>query len=190
MKTVTRTTTASKTCRQGGFTLVEMMVALVTAIMLIGGVYLVYLMALRSWAEGSSNVALERTAGVLMDKIVRGVNGRFGLREADIGLITISADGHSVTFLADKNDPPTAWNSDDVTSRYYQLGTNIYYDPNSSVAGDEIRLNRFGNVENLAFSMSRYVVTARLSLTAPAPRITERLLSVRMETNIFLRKRR
>lgn len=190
MKTVTRTTTASKTCRQGGFTLVEMMVALVTAIMLIGGVYLVYLMGLRSWAEGSSNVALERTAGVLMDKIVRGVNGRFGLREADIGLITISADGHSVTFLADKNDPPTAWNSDDTTSRFYQLGTKVWYDPNASVAGDEIALNRFGDVGSLDFSLSGHVLTARLSLTAPAPRVTERLLSVRMETNIFLRKRR
>ena len=181
---------SNKRQREHGFTLPEMIVTLAAAVMLIGGVYLVYLMALRSWAEGSSNVALERTAAVLMDKIVRGVNGRFGLREADIGLITISADGHSVTFLVDKNDPPTAWNSDDVTSRYYQLGTNIYYDPNSSVAGDEIRLNRFGNVENLAFSMSGHVVTARLSLTAPAPRVTERLLSVRMETNIFLRKRK
>lgn len=176
--------------RKHGFTLPEMIISLIAAVMLIGGVSIVYLMGMRSWAEGSSNVALERTAGILMDKIVRGVNGRFGLREADIGLVTVSEDGRSVTYTVDKNDPPTSWNSDDITSRYYQLGQEVWYDPNSSVTGDEILLNRFGEVENLVFSVSGYVLTARLSLTEPAPRTTARQLSVRMETDIFLRKRK
>jgi prepilin-type N-terminal cleavage/methylation domain-containing protein len=180
----------TKRRRERGFTLPEMIISLIASVMLIGGVYLVYLMGMRSWAEGSSNVALERTAGVLMDKIVRGVNGRFGLREANIGAVTVSEDGRSVTFQVDKNDPPTAWNSDDVTSRYYQVGTDVWYDPNISVGGDEILLNRFGEVEDLVFSMSAYVLTARLSLTTPAPLTTERRLSVLMETDIFLRKRK
>lgn len=175
---------------EGGFTLPEMIISLIAAVMLIGGVSIVYLMGMRSWAEGSSNAALERTAGILMEKIVRGVNGRFGLREADIGLVTVAEDGHSVTYTVDKHDPPTSWNSDDVTSRYYQLAKEVWYDPDSSVAGDEIRLTHFGNVENLLFSMSGYVLTARLSLTEPAPRTTARQLSVRMETDIFLRKRK
>ena len=178
------------TQRERGFTLPEMIISLIAAVMLIGGVCIVYLMAIRSWAEGSSNVALERTAGILMEKIVRGINGRFGLREADIGLVTVSEDGHSVTYTVDKNDPPTSWNSDDITSRYYQLGKEVWYDPNSLVAGDEVRLNHFGNVESLVFSMSGYVLTARLSLTEPAPRTTARQLCMRMETDIFLRKRK
>jgi prepilin-type N-terminal cleavage/methylation domain-containing protein len=174
--------------RQNGFTLVEMMVTLIAAVMLIGGVYLVYLMAIRSWQEGSVNVSLERTAGIIMDKIVRGVNGRFGLREADIGTVQVSSDGHSVTYMVDKHDPPTAWNSDDLTARYYQVATGVWYDPNTSVAGDEIGLNRFGDVQSLDFSLSGYVLTARLVLTKAAPRTTQHVLSVRMQTDIFLRK--
>lgn len=176
--------------RQHGFTLVELIIPLIAAVMLIGGVTLVYLMSLRSWAEGSTNVALERTAGIVMEKVVRGVNGRFGLREADIGTVLVPADGHSVTFMVDKHDPPTFWYTDDVTSRYYQLGTCVWYDPNSAVAGDEIRLNRFGDVEDLTFSLSNQVVTARLLLTASSPMTTSRKLSVRMQTDIFFRKRK
>lgn len=176
--------------RRNGFTLVEIMVTLIAGVMLIGGVYLAYLMAMRSWQEGSANVGLERTAGIIVEKIVRGVNGRFGLREADIGTVQVSEDGHSVTYMVDKQDPPTSWNSDDVTSRYYQLGTRVWYDPDTSVAGDEIALNRFGDVESLDFSLSDYLLTARLVLTEAAARTTQRELSVRMQTDIFLRKRR
>jgi type II secretory pathway pseudopilin PulG len=176
--------------REKGFTLVEMVVALMAAVMLVGGVLVVYITSIQSWKEGSANVALERAAGIVMEKIVRGGNGRFGLREADIGTVQVSADGGSVTYLVDRNDPPTPYYNDDVTSRYYQLGTRIWYDPNSSVAGDEVALNRFGDVESVNFSLSSQVLTVKLALVAKAPLTTSRRLSVRMETNIFLRKRK
>jgi len=176
--------------RENGFTLVEMIVTLIAGVMLVGGVFLVYLMAMRSWQEGAANVSLERTAGVIMEKMVRGVNGRFGLREADIGTVQVSEDGHSVTYMVDKLDPPTPWNNDDVTSRYYYLGMQVWHDPDVSIAGDEIALNRFGDVEALDFSLSNHVLNARLLLTADPPRTRSRKLSVRMQTHMFLRKRR
>jgi prepilin-type N-terminal cleavage/methylation domain-containing protein len=176
--------------RQHGFTLAEMMVALIAGIILIGGVCLIFLMTLRCWQEGSSVAALERTAGTTMEKIVRGVYGRFGLREANIGTVQLSADGQSVTFQVDKHDPPTPSYSDDVTSRYYQLGTRLWYDANVSVAGDTIPLNRFGNVETVKFSQSGDVLTAVLSLSAPGHLTSDPRLFVRMKTEVFFRKRR
>ncbi len=176
--------------QQHGFTLLEVVFTLIVAVMLIGGVFLVYLMSIRSWEEGARNASLERTAGIIVEKIVRGVNGRFGLREADVGTLQVSADGHSVNFLVDKHDPPTSWTSDDTTSRFYQVGTRLWYDPNTAVASDEIPLNRFGDVQSLDFSLSGYVLKIKLALTAAAPRTTSRRLSVRMETDVYFRKRR
>ena len=92
--------------------------------------------------------------------------------------------------MVDKNDPPTPWNSDDVTSRYYQLGTQVWYDPNTGIAGNEIVLNRFGDVDQADFSVSGYVLTAKLVLSSEAPRTTARRLSVEMQTDIFFRKKK
>ena len=167
---------------QRGFSLAEMIVAIIGAVVLIGGVWCVYLLTVRIWKEGSSVAALERTAGLIMDKIARGANGRFGLREADIGSVEVSEDGTSVTFTVDKQDPPTPWNSDDTSSRYYQDGNRILYDPDISIPGDEIPLNRFGDVEAIHFSQSGHVFTATLSLTCPAPRIADRKLFLRVKT--------
>jgi len=176
--------------RNNGFTLTEMLVAMVTSVMLIGGVWLVYLASMRSWLEGSRNAGLERTAGMILEKIVRGPYGRFGLREADIGEVQVSESGDSVTYLVDKNDPPTTWNNDDTISRYYQSGTQVIYDPDTSVEGDEQVLNSFGDVEQLTFSLNGELLTARLVLTAEAARTTARRLVTRMQTNMFFRKRR
>lgn len=176
--------------RQDGFTLPEMLIAIITSVMLVGGVWLAYLMSMRSWVEGSRNVGLERSAGLILEKIVRGTNGRFGLREADIGEVQLSESGDSVTFLVDKNDPPTHWNWDDVTSRFYQSENQALYDPDTSISGDEIVLNKFGDVEQLTFSLSGDVLTAGIVLSAKAPRTTARRLVARMQTDVFFRKRR
>ena len=176
--------------RENGFTLVEILVSLIAAVGLLGGIITVYLMSIRSWAEGSTNASLERTAAIVIEKVVRGPSGRFGIREADIGTMQVSADAKSVSYTVDRQDPPTPWYTDDVTSRYYQLGTRIWHDPNSAVGGDEIALNRFGDVEDADFILSGQVLTVRLVLTAKAPVATTRRLSVRMNTDIFLRKRK
>jgi len=176
--------------QENAFTIAEMMIVIITSVMLIGGVLMVYIMSMRSWKEGSINTGLERTAAIIMEKIVRGPSGRFGLREADVGMVQISETGNSVTFAVDKQDPPTQWYSDDVTSRYYHAGTQAIYDPNVLISGDEIVLNRFGEVEDIDFSLSGYVVTARIVMTADAPRTTSRRLVARIQTDIFFRKRR
>jgi len=176
--------------RKNGFTITEMIMALLAGTVLIGGILAVYIMSIRSWREGSIDAGLERTAGLVMEKLARGANGRFGLREADIGTVQVSADGTSVTYMVDKQDPPTPWNSDDVTCRYYKSGTRIFYDPNTAVSGDEQVLTRFGDVEQLTFSLSGDVLTANLVMTAKAPRTERYKLGLRMQTNIFFRKRR
>jgi prepilin-type N-terminal cleavage/methylation domain-containing protein len=179
-----------KVRQQHGFTLLEVLFTLVASVMLVGGVFLFYLMSLRSWEEGSRNVALERNAGLIMDKIVRGTRGRFGIREADIGTVQVAEDGSSITYMVDKNDPPTAWNNDDVTTRFYQSGKLVMYDPDTSAYGDEVILNRFGDVDSVRFSLTGSMVNASLALSSDAVRTTSRRLTVQVQTNIFLRKRK
>jgi hypothetical protein len=171
------------------------MVALIGAVVVIGGVYLVYLMGLRTWQEGSSVAALERSAGLIMDRICRGPNGRHGLREATpttVQVSEVSANINSVTYKVDKMDPPTPWNRDDTTCRYYCVGNRVWYDPDVdlSAAEDDVPLHRFGEVETLNFSLSSNVLTVALCIAdTPLPH-TNRRLSVRMTTQIFLRKSR
>lgn len=176
--------------RENGFTLPELLVALSLSVMIIGGILAVYLMSIRCWRDGSADVGLERTGGIVMEKIVRGVSGRFGVREANIGTVQVSESGDSVTFMVDKQDPPTPWNSDDFTSRYYQLGTQVMYDPDTSISGDELPLNRFGDVEELNFSLSGHVLTASLTLAADTPGAMSHTLTGRVQTDVFFRKRR
>jgi len=179
--------------RQQGFTLAEILVALIGAVVVVGGVYAVYLMGLRTWQEGSSVAALERSAGLIMDKICRGANGRHGLREATpttVQVSEVSANIHSVEYKVDKVSPPTPWNRDDTTSRYYCNGNRVWCDPDVSVEGDDVPLHRFGEVESLNFSLSSNVLTVALCIAdTPLPH-TNRRLSVRMTTQIFLRKSR
>jgi Tfp pilus assembly protein PilE len=178
--------------RQYGFTLAEIMVALIVAMVVIGGVYLAYLMGLRSWQEGSAVAALERSAGFIMDKICRGPHGRFGLREATPTTVQVSENGQSVTYKVDKVNPPTPVNRDDTTCRCYCNGNRVWHDPDVdlSMAADDVPLHRFGEVETLNFS---FLSPQRLKvdLTIADPRLhMKRRVSLRMTTGIFLRKSR
>ncbi len=176
--------------RNNGFTIAETIVALALSVLVLGAVLAIYLMSMRSWREGSAEVGLERNTGIVVEKIVRGPYGRFGVREADVGTVQVSETSTSVTYMVDKQDPPTPWNSDDFTSRYYQDGTDIIYDPDTSISGDELPLNRFGDVQELNFSLSGQVLTVKLILTATVPGHAGRTLTAAVHTEVFFRKRK
>jgi prepilin-type N-terminal cleavage/methylation domain-containing protein len=129
-----------------GFTLVEVLVASLIALLVLGAVISIQMMSTRTFAEGSADVLLERTGNLIMERIVRGPSGDGGLREARLS--TVSATGGSaprITFSVDKNNPPTFSTADDTQCAIYLEGAGdarkVMYDPDTTIAGNEVALH-------------------------------------------------
>lgn len=178
--------------RQNGFTIAEVLIALAIAVVVIGGAYAVYIMGLRTWQTGSAVAYLERSAYQIMDRICRGAvpSGRFGLREATpttIQVTQVSTEIYSIQYKVDKMDPPTTWDRDDTTCRYYVNGTTLCHDPGD---GSEVRVHKFGQVESLKFTIEPpQIVNVELTLADPGHHM-QRRVSIRMNTEVFIRKSR
>jgi type II secretory pathway pseudopilin PulG len=113
-----------------GFVLTELMVALGIFMLLSAAVINVYLMSIRTWREGSAQVALQRKLAAAVQRIVQGDRSQaearqHGLREAEA--ITV-VDEHTIDFTS---------GVDGTTRRFYLNGNEIVYDPDTSVNGDD-----------------------------------------------------
>jgi len=137
---------------RSGFTLVELLIAVLISAMVMGGVWTVYLMCLTSWEQGSTQVALQRDAAVIMEKMIRGVDGTNGIREA------VSVD----TSVLGRIDYTSG--VDGVERTFYVSGDDILYDPVTSdpLDGDPIATNPGGIT--LTFSLNNDVVTIFLNM--------------------------
>jgi len=129
-----------------GFTLVEVMVACLIGVLVLAAVIAIQMMSTRTFAEGSADVMLERTGNMIMERIVRGPAGRYGLREARLSTIVATGGSESlVSFTVDRNDPPTFDTSDDTQCAVYLAGyegaRKVMYDPDTSVEDNEIELH-------------------------------------------------
>jgi prepilin-type N-terminal cleavage/methylation domain-containing protein len=157
-------TTAMRSNR--GFTLAEIMVAVLIGGLVIGAVIAIQMMSTRTFAEGSADAKLERVGNLALDKIVRGPSGQYGLREARLDTVYVSEGplGY-ITFQVDRNDPPTFDTSDDTQSAVYldYEGT-ITYDPDTGVYGDEIALNAGAPAAQMNVSKDNNSVSIELVL--------------------------
>ena len=72
------------------FTIVEVLVASAIIVVVIAGSLAFYLMARTAWIDCSKRIPLQRKASLAMEKMVRGIDGRNGIREADAGSVIIS----------------------------------------------------------------------------------------------------
>jgi len=116
-----------------GFTLVELMVTMSIMLVIFGVVTSTYLITQRLWKGGFTQIALQSTARVALDKIAR------NLRSATAAAVLDSGD--KIRFVTDPNR--TYDNAaDDITCEYYVSGTNIMYDPNTAISGNESVLLR------------------------------------------------
>jgi len=106
------------------------------------------------WAESAVRISLQREARLAMDKMVRGVNGTYGIREAaDIASPAIGATDTQIDFVGlDAN----------TRSFYLGAGNRIRYINES--AGDSVIQD--GNVQTLTFDRkSETRVEIDLSMT-------------------------
>lgn len=172
-----------------GFTLVEIIVASAISVMVLAGISAVFFTSLEVWTVGSTDVRLERTGSLLLERIVRGASGMYGLREANSDSVTIDPDSKHITYSVDKNDPPTYVIDDDTTVRIYhdKAYRRLMYDPDTSVGGDEFEISLNGVVEDISFTSSgnRVNIEVLLSDNVVTP---DKTVQTRFNTSVVFRK--
>ena len=91
-----------------GFTLVEALVASAIIVIVIAGSLAFYLMARTAWMDCSKRVPLQRKASVAMEKMVRGINGTKGIREAqEISSPAVGLSANRIDFVDGEDDDLT-----------------------------------------------------------------------------------
>jgi type II secretory pathway pseudopilin PulG len=183
--------TGSKTARRlpssvRGFTLAETMVAICIFMIIMAGLLSVFTMSMQAWKEGSRDLSLQSSGRMIIEKIVRGPGGRFGLREAAEDDVTVDEDGKGITFFVDRNNPPTYDKLDDTEVKIYFENNSIMYDPSTQVYGDEVPLIRFGRVEDVQFQIDGKAVKIDLWMRETSD--TTNPSQVKFQTEVFLRK--
>lgn len=104
------------------FTMVEMLFASAATVLLLATVATVLLFPYRAWGESVANFYLDHRIRIVRERILRGIDGGYGLRAASLGSIQIQPGETTqvewVNFDVDDNDIPTPDNpNDDVTCR-------------------------------------------------------------------------
>jgi len=170
------------------FTLSETMVGIFVSTLALAALMTIFSMSLHAWNDGSVDLSLQSGGRLIMEKIVRGPSGLFGLREAGEGDVTVDDNSKGITFLVDKNTQPTFSRHDDTQLRIFYQDGRVMYDPSSEFVGDEVPLVSFGQVEDIRFEVNGNQVKVELWMgdtpsQGPASR-------VKLQTKVYLRKSR
>jgi len=179
------------TKKNPGFTLVEMLFATVILSMAVAGITSVYLMCMIAWQEGSIEIALQNKASSAMEKMVRGVGGRGGIREAkpDITITGSTAIDYYTTDYT--SSPPVT-----VRHKYYLDSTNkrIYYNDYSDtdpayVIVDNLRsYDATDDPPSFFVSESDGLVTIKIGLESFVRRFkAAKKINVDYSTKVYLR---
>jgi prepilin-type N-terminal cleavage/methylation domain-containing protein len=119
--------------KEKGFTLTELMVAAGIMLIILGVVASAQLISQRLWKAGFTQITFQSTGRIALDKITKNLRSATGA--------TIFDNGDRIRFITDPNRTYSNA-SDDVTCEYYISGTDIMYDPNTAVSGNEATLLR------------------------------------------------
>ncbi len=111
-----------------GFTLVEILVAVAIFLMAWASVTWAYVLSQRLVRGGSLSIAMQSSARIATDKIVRNLHSALSASTYD--------NGNRIRFVIDPNRTPEN-TSDDITCEYRLSGTDLIYDPNLIVLNDE-----------------------------------------------------
>ena len=166
--------------KKKGFTLVEALVASAIIVIVIAGSVAFYLMAYSAWIDCSKRMPLQRKASLAMKKMVRGVDGRNGIREAES---VNSPNSSTVCFRS---------GIDSQVRSFYLDSDEIFYDPTppvticsgstSSIANDEFVIAE--NVSGLIFTVTGDIVTINLGMQN---RVKDKSINVNLRTEVKCR---
>lgn len=127
-----------------GLTVVEILLATSIMLVAIGGAIVIYLMATTAWKEGSALITIQRSDSMVIEKMVRGVNGTNGIREAKS---VILPNANTIRYTS---------GIDGKVRSFYLSNNEIMYDPDIAIFNDEFSIARKVriNPSGLTFSVS------------------------------------
>ena len=116
--------------KENGVTLVEVLVVSVIMVIILTGALTVYLMSETAWRESTARARLQRNASIIMEKMIRGAEGVYGIRNSkaiNTPNVTPPAVDYEVVFTG----------IDNKNRKFYRSGSGsgdeiIYYDPDES----------------------------------------------------------
>lgn len=146
--------------RYKGFTLVELMTSLAIAMIVAGILVTTYLTTQRIWKGGFSQITIQSQGRIALDKITKNIRAAIDANILD--------GGNRLQFVIDPNRTISI-STDDISCEYYISGTNIMYDPDTSVSGNEVVMLRNvyqeGSIPFFQLSGNLAVITFRVSLS-------------------------
>jgi len=162
---------------RAGFTIAEVMVAMAIFVFTALALHAIYMMGSVIGEEGAANVDLQTDAYIAMEKITRGINGRSGVREArwvDPALLPQRLDYIDATL---------------VPRAFYSVGTNLMYDPDRNVAGNEIIIARsLGAIGGLpGFQVNQISADHYQIVLAFQRQVGQRLLTAQVTSGVTIR---
>lgn len=159
-----------------GFTLIEFIFVSFIMLMVICGIIEIYLMSTTVWMEGSAQITLQRKASTAMEKMVRGVGGSDGLREATDASCPSST---SVLYTS---------GIDDVQRRFYLSGNVLMYDPDTSISNNELSIvdciRTTSSPQGIMFQTGYGIVTINLGMEGA---VRDKKINVDLSTSVKLR---
>ena len=114
-----------------GFSLIELIIGMGILMIVFSVVFTTYLTAHRLWRGGFTQITFQSRGRIILAKIARDLRSSTGA--------TVLNNGDRVRFMTDPDRTPETV-ADDVTSEYYVSNTDIIYDPDIQVPGDEVTL--------------------------------------------------
>jgi len=169
-----------------GFSLVELLVAIAVFAVVMTAVTAIFIGGLRTRSEGAENMTLEREGSIILERVMRGLYGKGGLREANSGTAVLGDDGASIWFEVDRNSTPTKTRADDITSLIYLSNGEVYYRPDTS-ADDVQRISLGkGHIESLQFARTATRVDISIKLVSDLPG-TDRQAFIHLTKSVALR---
>jgi prepilin-type N-terminal cleavage/methylation domain-containing protein len=169
-----------------GFTLVEILIAVAVFAVVMTMVTSIFVAGLRTRAEGATSLALEREGSLILERIMRGLYGKGGLREADSGTVSVSAGGTLIQFTVDRNAFPTKTRADDTTSMIYLVGGKVYYRPDVNSSATVCISGSEGTVDLLRFTPTATGVDIVITLRADLP-ATDRRAFIHLTKSVTAR---
>ncbi len=166
--------------RKDGITLVEVLIASAIMVVILGGGLTVYLMSETTWQESTVQARLQRSASIVMQKMIKGVEGVYGLRDSK----AITTPSYPLPASSDTVEFTGIGN----ISRSFYLEENaprdeVFYDPNTSVSGDAYSIA--ADISSLTFerlTMERI----RISLTM-SQAVGDKDMSISLNTDVTIR---
>jgi prepilin-type N-terminal cleavage/methylation domain-containing protein len=168
---MSRTRGKKMAMKKRGFSLIELLITITIMLFVLAGILALYLMSITTWHRGSTQIGLQRQASIVMERMVRGVDGRNGIREAT-----------SVSGLAVAGTIQYTSGIDGIQRSFSLTGTDITYDPDTSVAGNEYAVA--SDITALTFTQNASLITINMAMQ---DQVQGQAVDVDLSTTVRLR---